>query len=148
MLSTLKFSSAVSCCGWGLRSARRWPSGVLLRWILPGYSNIGSTTQQHNKRASSLRWGFAPLAAGLPGCCCGGSCCCRATRTEDLCRANRTEDLCRANRTEDLCRANRTEDLCRAASASPPSASASPPSASASPPSASVFTSPLPPARC
>ena len=41
------------------------------------------TTQQHNKRASSLRWGFAPLAAGLPGCCCGGSCCCRATRTPD-----------------------------------------------------------------
>ena len=42
--------------------------------------------------------------------------------------------FCWATRTADLCRATRTEDLCRAASASPPSAS--------------VFTSPLPPARC
>ena len=34
-----------------------------------------------SKRAASLGWGFAALAAGLPGCCCGG--CCRATRTPD-----------------------------------------------------------------
>jgi len=33
--------------GVGLRCACRWPSGVLLRWILlllPGYSNTGPTT--------------------------------------------------------------------------------------------------------
>ena len=43
---------------WGLRSARQCAFGELL----PGYSNTGTTTLQHNKRAASLRWGFAPLA--------------------------------------------------------------------------------------
>ena len=107
----------------GLRCARLCAfRGLLLRWLLllchsrhgrrPGPQK---TTQQQHKRAASLGWGFAALAAGLPGCCCGGSCCCcRATRTEDLCRTTRTEDLCRTTRTEDLCRATRTEDLCRA----------------------------------
>ena len=37
--------------GVGLRCARRWPSGVLLRWmlLLPGYSNTGPTTAAQQK---------------------------------------------------------------------------------------------------
>ena len=73
----------------GLRCARLCAfRGLLLRWLLllchsrhgrrPGPQK---TTQQQHKRAASLGWGFAALAAGLPGCCCGG--CCRATRTPD-----------------------------------------------------------------
>ena len=71
----------------GLRCARLCAfRGLLLRWLLllchsrhgrrPGPQK---TTQQQHKRAASLGWGFAALAAGLPGC--GG--CCRATRTPD-----------------------------------------------------------------
>ena len=123
----------------GLRCARQCAYGVLLRWLLllchsrhgrrPGPQK---TTQQQHKRAASLGWGFAALAAGLPGCCRGG--CCRATRTPDQqqqhkraaslgwgfaalaaglpgCCCGGSCCCCRATRTEDLCRATRTEDL-------------------------------------
>ena len=43
---------------WGFAALANAPYGVLL----PGYSNTGSTTLQHNKRAASLGWGFAALA--------------------------------------------------------------------------------------
>ena len=220
----------------GLRCARLCAfRGLLLRWLLllchsrhgrrPGPQK---TTQQQHKRAASLGWGFAALAAGLPGCCCGG--CCRATRTPDqqqqhkrapslgwgfAALANAPTGCCcggcccyaTAGTTEGRAHkrqhnSSTKEQLLwggaslrsplafRGAAAVDPAAAAglleqrtfaglleqrtfaglleqrtfaglleqrtfaglleqrTPPSASASPPSASVFTSPLPPARC
>ena len=95
----------------------------------PARTKAGPTKrQQHSSTTKEqLLWGGASLRSNT-GPFAG------LLEQRTFCWATRTADLCRATRTEDLCRATRTEDLCRAASASPPSAS--------------VFTSPLPPARC
>ena len=71
MLSTLKFSSAVSsCCGGCCCYA--------IAGTAEGRAHKKTSTQQHNKRAASLGWGFAALANAPFGVSCCGGCCCYA----------------------------------------------------------------------
>ena len=53
-----------------------------------------TTTQQHNKRAASLGWGFAPLATTPSGVSCCGSCCCYATAGTAEGRAHKRQQHC------------------------------------------------------
>jgi len=71
MLSTLKFSSAGSSCFGGCCC-------YAIAGTAEGRAHKKTSTQQHNKRAASLGWGFAALANAPFGVSCCGGCCCYA----------------------------------------------------------------------